>query len=82
VVTNETSHEWLIASPEDETPLASAPSETIPAFGELTPERTALIMLQDRAEPEKAVVLQCGATIFPPRLTCFATLSPALAPSP
>ncbi len=70
---------WSISSPslvEEEELPSSGGSATFT----LSPELTAVVVLQDRDKPQKAVALQCGLTLFPPRLTCFATLSPALSP--
>lgn len=84
-VTNESSHHWLLIYPgpgevgeeEQEDELAPGQSLSFKPF----PELTALIMLQDREEPQKAVALQCGLALLPEvRITCFATLSPALSP--
>jgi len=80
VVENRSGDPWVLVYPG---PAAAEEKEHVLAPGgsfdfEPFPELTGLIMLQDREEPQKAVALQCGLTLIPLRITCFATLSPAL----
>lgn len=67
---------WLLVGPSLEETVGPGASGVVT----LTPQRTLVVILQKRDEPAKAVALQCGLTVIPPRITCFATLSPALTP--
>jgi len=72
---NTGSRTWRISTPTEQGPLG--PGDEVVAF---PAGFSALILIQDTADPDEAIALQCGRFEEPARIGCFATLSPELGP--
>ena len=69
---------WRISTPIERGPLAPG-GDGIISLGGAT-SYTGLVMIQNTADPDEAIALQCGLFEEPDRIGCFATLSSELGP--
>jgi hypothetical protein len=67
---------WRISTPGESGPLGPGGEGEIAVGGPT--DYTGLVLIQNTAEPSRAISLQCGYFAEPDRIGCFSTLSPEL----